>query len=94
VAAANGFPATVDEVVRFLLYEIPQDEQDAIANMTEDRLHGLHAGLGMWLRNSLRLWESRSELLVTTGATNPDDASAIIIVAFWKRLQADRPKLH
>ena len=94
MAAANGFPATVDEVVRFLLYEIPQDEQDAIANMTEDRLHELHAGLGMWLRNSLRLWESRSELVAATGATHPDDASAIIILAFWKRLQADRPKLH
>lgn len=54
----------------------------------------LHFGLGQWVRNNLGLWGSNPPLLEATGKDNADDASAVIVRAFWQALRHDLPKLH
>ena len=53
-----------------------------------------HFGLGQWVRNNLGLWQGNPQLLAATGEGHPDDASGVIIHAFWQRLRDDLPKLH
>jgi hypothetical protein len=87
-------PRTIDEAVRLLLALVPDPEQAKIAAMPENDLIRLHFGLGMWIRNNLGLWQANSPLLEATGETDPDDASGVIIRAFWQRLRDDLPKVH
>ena len=91
---AHEFPRTVQEAVRLLQRLVPEPEQAKIAAMSEDELINLHFGLGMWIRNNLGLWEPSSVLVWATGAAEPDDASTVIIKAFWQRLRDDLPKFH
>ena len=88
------FPATVEAAVRLLQGLVPENEKAKIAAMKEDELKTLHFGLGQWVRNHLGLWGGNSMLLQATGESNPDDASGVIIRAFWQALQYDLPKVH
>lgn len=87
-------PISVDAAVRVLQGMIPEDEQAKIAKMPEDELPIIHFGLGQWIRNNLGLWQGNTQLLAATGEKHPDDASGVIIRAFWQRLRDDLPKLH
>lgn len=91
---SGELPTTVDEAVRLLQGLVPECEQAKIAALTQDELLALHFGLGQWVRNNLGLWGSNSPLLAATGKDNADDASAVIIRAFWQALRDDLPKLH
>ena len=88
------FPITVEAAVRLLLSLIPESEQSRLATMAQDEMISLHLGLGQWVRNHLGLWGANSVLLSATGQANADDASGVIIHAFWQRLQYDLPKVH
>jgi len=88
------FPATVDEAARLLANLVPEDEQASIAALPETNLVDLHFGLGKWVRNNLGLWDADSVLLKTTGQTNADDASDLIVRAFWQKLKDELPKVH
>ena len=90
----SSFPATVDEAVRLLTDLVPDDEQAGIAALLEADLVDLHFGLGKWVRNNLGLWDADSVLLKTTGQTNADDTSDLIVRAFWQKLQDELPKVH
>ena len=87
-------PATVDAVVRLLIGIVPEAEQARIAYMREDELVTLEIGLGMWTRNNLGLWNGNAALLDATGEAHADDASGVIIRAFWLALRAELPKVH
>ena len=91
---ADDLPASVDAALRVLQGMIPEDEQAKIAVISEDELTMLHFGLGQWIRNNFGLWQGNLQLLAATGQTHPDDASGVIINAFWQRLRDDLPKLH
>jgi hypothetical protein len=88
------FPATVESAVRLLQSLVPEAEQARIATMPEDELITLHFGLGQWVRNHLGLWHDDPALLKATGETNADDASGVIIRAFWQALRDSQPKVH
>ena len=90
----NAFPSTVEEAVRLLRGMVPEVEQARIAMMQEDELTLLHLGLGQWLRNHLGLWGDNAALLKATGELSADDASGVIIHAFWQALRDDMPKMH
>jgi hypothetical protein len=62
--------------------------------LNEDQLLTLHFGLGQWVRNYFGLWGSNPELLRATGEHDADDASSVILHAFWLALREDLPKLH
>lgn len=91
---ANKFPTTVDEAVRLLLSMVDESEQTKIAAMDSDDIYTLHFGLGVWIRNHMGFYAGNDQLLQATGATEPDDASMVILRAFRDRLRADQPKIH
>lgn len=88
-------PTTVDVAVRVLMQVVPDEEQRAIGRMSEDEMHVLSLGLGMWMRNAWKMWQGNEELIADTGALDPDGASAVIIRTFWTRLRhRDSSKGH
>ena len=87
-------PETVDAAVRLLRGLVSDAEQARIAYLKEDELIGLDIGLGVWIRNNLGLWQGNAELLEATGEAHADDASGIIIRAFWLALRGELPKVH
>ncbi len=91
---SDDFPTTIEAAVRILEDMIPKDQQAAIAAVPETELIQLHFGLGQWIRNQFGLWNENPELLKATGKPHPDDASTVIIRAFWQRLRANLPKRH
>lgn len=91
---ANEFPTTVDAAVRLLLGLVEESEQARIAAMDSDDIYTLHFGLGTWIRNHMGFYAGNAQLLKATGEVEPDDASMVIMRAFWDRLRADLPKIH
>jgi hypothetical protein len=90
----GAFPTTVEAAVRLLQGVVPENEQSELAVMAQDELMTLHFGLGQWVRNHLGLWGANPVLLAATGESNADDASGVIIRAFWQALRDDLPKVH
>lgn len=90
----SEFPTTVDQAVRLLMGMVQESEQAKIAAMDANDIHTLHFGLGMWIRNHMGLYAGNAELLKDTGETEPDEASMVILRAFWCRLRAELPKIH
>lgn len=62
--------------------------------MGESELAALDFGLGQWVRNNLELWNVNLDLFADAGERHPDDASGVIIQAFWLRLRDELPKVH
>ena len=91
---ANEYPATVDAAVRLLVAMVEESEQAEIASMDGDDLYKLHFGLGVWIRNHMGFYAGNAHLLKDTGETGPDEASMVIIRAFWDRLCSEKPKIH
>jgi len=90
----SALPETIEQAVRLLKSLIEKGEQDGIAAMPESDLIRLHRGLGQWIRNNMGLWQGNARLLAATGERHPDDASGVIIQAFWQVLQDERTKVH
>ena len=90
----DQYPATVDAAVRLLQSLVPAAEQEKIRVMAEGELWSLHFGLGQWARNHLGLWGENAALLEATGEASADDASGVVLHAFWEQLRSDLPKLH
>jgi hypothetical protein len=89
-----NYPETVEAAVRLLKVEVSDREQEKIRAMVEGDLTMLHFGLGQWIRNHLGLWGGNSALITDTGEQSVDDASDVIIRAFWSALRAELPKIH
>ncbi len=92
----SSLPETIEQAVRLLKSLIEKSEQDKIAAVPESDLVMLHMELGQWIRNTMGLWQGNIRLLAAaTGQQDPDDASGVIIQAFWQVLQdEERPKVH
>lgn len=88
------WPATIDEAVGVVIATLSDEDKAAIAAMAESDLIGLHFGLGAWIRNNLGLWKGNRALLESTGATDADDASMLIVAAVWERVREMLPKVH
>lgn len=88
------FPTTVEAAVRLLQGLLPDAEQAAICVLAEGDLINLHHGLGQWIRNHLGLWGNNQKLLAATGERTADDASDLIIRAFWLEVRGKLPQIH
>ena len=42
----------------------------------------------------LVLWGNNSAMMAATGEDNADNASAVIVKAFWEKLRGELPKVH
>jgi hypothetical protein len=82
-----NMPTTIAAAVQRLQEIVSKKDQATIAAMSEEDLFALHFGLGRFIRNSFGLHGGNSELLQATGAWDPDDASGVIIRAFWESLR-------
>lgn len=94
MAKSSNFPETVDAAVRLLVALVPEQEQTRIAELAQPELIDLHFGLGTWIRNNLGFWQGNQALVQACGAQSPDDASTVLIEAFWQHLRSLEPKLH
>lgn len=94
MTASGRFPESVDAAVRLLMAMVPDEERIRIAAMRQEDLALLHFGLGIWIRNNLGLWQGNQALLEACGHRTPDDASTLIIEAFWQQMQENTPRLH
>jgi hypothetical protein len=61
-------------------------EKSALKNTTEENLIMYHLSLAKNIREQFGMWEGNSELLESCGASNPDNASMVIVGAIWKEL--------
>ena len=89
----TNYPRTVESAVRLMQDLMPKATQAQIASLAEDDLM-TDFGLGMWVSSHLGPWKDNAALLQSAGVWHPDDASAIIIRAFWLRLRDDLRKVH
>ena len=94
MAKASNFPETVDAAVRLLVALVPEQEQTRIATLPRSELIDLHFGLGTWIRNNLGFWQGNHALMQACAAQSADDASAVLVEAFWQHLREREPKLH
>ena len=90
----NNYPRTIEAAVRLLQGLVDEEEQKKIRSISEQDLVMLDFGLGQWIRNHLGLWGDNAALFHATGELHADDASGVIVRAFWLKLRDDLPRLH
>ena len=91
----GAFPATVDEAVERLMRWLSDEQLDTLARRKRSyrgvKPDGIYTRmLGMAIRNEFGLWNDGSPLRDATGKKHPDDASAVIMQALWRRLKKER----
>jgi hypothetical protein len=85
--APSDIPATVVEATELMMAVIPKQVQDDIRAMKSEDIGRLHFSLGKWARNNFQLSNADSEIRKQIGTVCADNASSIIVWAFWERLQ-------
>lgn len=86
----EAWPETLDEAVEQLLKQLSWQTMESLRDTPEAHiLSCFHHSLGTSIRNRYGLWQGNLSLLDSCGSTmmHPDDASAAIIKALWRRLQ-------
>jgi len=87
------YPRTVEEAVDRLISEVPLKDKILMAKMDNTELHVLDKTLGRYLRNNYGLKRRGGELMkdcryrAKNRDLEPDQASALIIEAFWKQVR-------
>jgi hypothetical protein len=86
------WPGSVDQAVKILMRRISSQDKKYIKSLAYDRLITLYHTLGAYIRSAFGLWHNNEALLescreINPNAIHPDDASMVIIKAFWSKLQ-------
>ena len=86
-------PRTVDEAVEYLMSDLDLKDKTKIAKMAEDELIYLHATLGQYVRNRLKLWEENKSLmqscrLMSGQNLNEDECLTFVVKELWLKLRA------
>lgn len=87
---SEPWPETLDEAVEQLLKQLGWKMKEYLRDTPEAHVAArFHHGLGTSIRNRYGLWQGNLSLLDSCGSTmmHPDEASAVIIKALWRRLQ-------
>ena len=76
-----NYPESIEKAVEILVDALDQEDLNAIKEISEDDLIGVHMSLGQGIRNSRGLWGNNKALLRSCGSEDmhPDDASAAIV---------------
>jgi len=89
------YPSTVSQAVQLLFYYLPFKDKFEVAAKTEGELPQLKHSIGKYIKNKFRL-DSNLRLIESclsfsdSRAINLEDASQIIIKAFWRQLKASQ----
>lgn len=89
----DTWPTTVDEAVHRILGELDEESKARVRATKKEDLIMFHHSWGMGIRNGFGLWRGNAKLLESSGASDPDECSMIIIEAVWQALQ-DPPPSH
>lgn len=76
----------IDAFANKVLADLPVATQDELRGLKESELIQCHHGLGRWIRNTYKLWETK--FVSQTGEElHPDDISQETIERMWRKLQ-------
>ena len=90
-------PETIEEAVETMLQNTNKKDREVISKMKEEDLCLIHHGFGTCVRNNFKMWDPESKLVQACAKrdssikhrsryVHPDDASGVIIKAFWEKL--------
>ncbi len=82
-----SWPDTVEQAVLRLMEAMDDEDKQMVRDTKKEKLILFHHGLGTGIRNEFGLRRGNTNLLADCHARDPDDASMVIIEAFWERLQ-------
>ena len=82
----SAWPKTLDEAVKICLLTMTDREKSVLKNTLEENLIMFHLSLAKNIREQFGMWDGNVALLESCGASNPDDASMVIVEAVWKEL--------
>ena len=83
------YPHSIKEAILMLMELIPKDQLEEIKTMPLEELPLLHRSLGMFIRNKFGLWAGNESLMKECDTSVPDNASSVIIKAFYNHLKND-----
>lgn len=83
----SSFPTTLDEAVKICLLTMTPEEKELLRFTPEDRLVWFHLDWAVNLKNDFGMLEGNTALLESCGASNPDEASIVIVEAVRKEMQ-------
>jgi hypothetical protein len=87
----QNIPETINQATIYLSNVIDDNDKQYLLSLEENELICLHHSLGRFIRNEFKLWGgSNLRLLKETKKIHPDDASMVILKAFWKTLFTDK----
>lgn len=83
----KDIPTNLEEGIQWLMDNVPDDEQQDIANGDLDVIQAHHT-LGRWMRNNWGLWQGSElrEWFFDKGIHHADDMSGIILESFQRKL--------
>ncbi len=79
------WPTTIEDAVYVLDLLLDDEDKQTLKKHSEDDLKKSHFGMAFYIRNHFGLWGENKALL--RSCVHPDDASMMIMKAFWQRLQ-------
>ena len=88
-------PRTMDEAIDYVLARLSDEDKGQLRETPREGLSELHFGLGMWIRNKLRLWDRESGLSEPIDELRmlpADMVSMDIIKGVWGKLQQSESK--
>jgi hypothetical protein len=80
----SDWPTTSDEAVNICLLTLTEREKQVLRNTLKENLVMFHLSLAKNIRAQFGLWEGNDELIKSCRATNPDDASMVIVKEVWR----------
>ena len=95
--APYDIPETIEEAVEIMLLNTNDKDKEVISKMQEKDLTLIHHGFGTCIRNNFKMWDPESKLVQDCAKRDnsikhrshyihPDDASGVVIKAFWEKL--------
>ncbi len=87
-ALRSRIPTTPEDAVLLLERNLLQSVIDDFRSMPYGDTVRYHSTVGGWIRNNWALWEGGdlAQWFRARGATHPDNMSAILLFALWRRL--------
>jgi len=85
----------MDEAVDFVLARLSDEDKEQLRETPREGLLELHFGLGMWIRNTLRLWDNKLDIFEPIDELRmmpADMVSMDIIKGVWQKLQQSEGK--
>lgn len=85
-----NYPKTITEAVDILEHILLDIEKERIMDMPVQSVEDLYLVNGQWIKNNLVLCDGNYELISDCNATEPEEASIVIIQALWKTLNSHK----